>query len=689
MSGLKLGDTSLSIGHSEQKLDNFRKSKKKRQVTNRLYEKTKPSSNLHELAKPSDKLILDKKRQVNPELLPNQNKIPPHLRGELAKRDWLTPKSESPQGGQVVYRPLIELNAFVPQGDGDSEVDSTINFVENTASQINNTVTQINTTITEVALTEVEVANPLNWNVLDMGKPIQGKQSPVAHAHGKFGNSKLNFVKGSANTVQKFSEVQSSSDNDSDPSSQSLEMSQDLCQESAYHIHSSINNARLKGKQASIEKATVKEQFIHEHKSNFKLEKQRLKSSAEYSESNPLSKWQQRRKIKKKYAKEYRECMKTGRKVLRSQGNSSFLERQAAALAQRFRDGMMTIFRSIVTKPQIILLFLLGFLFMGMMSAMTSVTNMVMQAVIAGAFGTTSSSYTAEEDDLLKVESNYKDKEQELQEKIDNIESTMSGYDEYRYNLSEIGHDPHELAALLTALYHAYTPSQVASKLNEIFARQYTLTTVASTETKTDSEGNPIPWKVLTVTLTNTDIDSLAKDFLDDDQYGHYLLLKETKGNHPDLFGDYMGGSGGAVGDVDFEIPDHYLDDDAFARVYAEAIKYLGYPYKWGGQSPSTSFDCSGFMYWIYNSTGVYPHSRLTAGGYYNICTKFGADQRQAGDLIFFTGTSSHATISHVGMYIGDGMMIHSASAGVSFAPVDSGYWAKSDVFVCYGRLPI
>ncbi len=664
MSGLKLGDSSLSMSKADVKLDKVRQSKKKRQAPRRLYDKTKPSSKLHEVAKPSDKLILDKKRQVNPELLPNMNKIPPHLRGELEKRDWITPKTQTPQGGQVVYRPLIELNAFVPQGDGVTEVGS--NVAQNTVNQVNSTFNQ--------------VVKPLNWDISEMGvgvNPTNSSNAPVP-----LGKSGLRFVKGSANALSKASD----SESDSDPSRQAIQMSQELCQESAYHIHSGIQKMKFREQQVRIEKATVREEFIHEHKRNFKLEKQKLKSSAEYSDSNPLSKWQQRHKIKRQYAKEYKKRMKTGRKALRSERS---VARQAAALAQRMREAMMTIFRSVATKPHVILMLLLAFLFMGMLSSMVSLSTMVIQGVIGGAFATTSSSYTAKEEDLLEVEADYKEKEQALQDKIDNIETTMSGYDEYRYNLSEIGHDPHELAALLTALYHAYTPREVASKLDEIFARQYNLSTVATTETKYDSEGNPYDWKVLTVTLTNTDIDSFAREFLDDEQYEHYLLLKQTQGNHPDLFGDYMGGSGGAVGDVDFEIPDHYLDNEDFAKVYAEAIKYLGYPYKWGGQSPSTSFDCSGFMYWIYNSTGVYSHSRLTAGGYYNICTKFGADQRQAGDLIFFTGTSSHASISHVGMYIGDGMMIHSASAGVSYAPVDSGYWARSDIFVCYGRLPV
>ncbi|MFI3255814.1 MAG: NlpC/P60 family protein, partial [Eubacteriales bacterium] len=383
-----------------------------------------------------------------------------------------------------------------------------------------------------------------------------------------------------------------------------------------------------------------------------------------------VNKWQQKQRIKRSYAQQYRS----------SHPKYNIVTRKATDIGKK-------LLQVVKSDPKVwFIVFGMAFLLLVICTTFAS-CSVISTSIVSSTASTT---YTSEEADLLEVEAAYQSKETALQTQIDNIETTYPDYDEYVYNLVEIGHDPHQLASLLTALYHVYTLDMVEDILQEIFERQYTITHTPSTETRTDGDGNSYTVTILTTTLTNTPINSFAHEFLTDEQYELYEIILACKGNMPDLFGDYLGGSsGGAVGDVDFEIPDHYLDDEDFAKVYAEAIKYLGYPYAWGGQSPSTSFDCSGFMYWIYNATGVYSHSRLTAGGYYNLCTKFDSSQRQAGDFIFFTGTSSHATISHIGMYIGDGMMIHCASAGVSFAPVDSGYWARSDIYVCYGRLPI
>ncbi len=514
-------------------------------------------------------------------------------------------------------------------------------------------------------------------------KKLTMKKKPTNKGH-----TQRNLEKAPENTVRAEIHREIAKYEDDNLGVKAVHQTEQAVEQSARFVNYTIESINRKNKlrpfnqletaQGKLHKA---EQKLQRKTVNYRFQKYKLENSAEYSKSSTLSKFKQKQRIKKAYAQEYR---------LRKMGKSTTTAGQTTTkatskVANKLLDVGKTVVQSVAKDPKIWLIALGVLLILAMISSIFG-TGTMMSQVISGS--TTVTTYTADDEDLLEVDAAYTAKESALQTKIDNIESEHSGYDEYRYNLAEIGHNPYDLAALLTALFHAYTLDDVEDFLDEIFARQYNLTLTPSTETRYDADGNPYTWKILTVTLTNSDISSIARDFLTDEEYEHFQLLQATKGNKPDIFGDYFGGSG-ALGDIDYEIPSHYLTDTDFARVYAEAIRYLGYPYSWGGQSPSTSFDCSGFMYWIYNSTGVYSHSRLTAQGYYNLCTKFGADQRQAGDFIFFTGTSSHATISHIGMYVGDGMMIHSASAGVSFASVDSGYWATSGTYVCYGRLPI
>lgn len=454
----------------------------------------------------------------------------------------------------------------------------------------------------------------------------------------------------------------SNQNKDDNVGSEALQRTEQLAEKATYRLKSF---EKLSENKSTVSLRTWKKSaLVEERTEHFRFTKN-SSTTASPTQQSSKNQWQ-KANIKKAYAKDYRASKTT----------ANAMKRKVSTMGQK---AMV----SVKSNPTVMLYIIGGLALVLLICSTFSSCSSLGGAVVSSTVATT---YTSEDDDLLEVEANYVARETALQSQIDNIETTHSGYDEYRYNLVEIGHDPHQLASILTAKYQSYTLAKVLSDLDTIFSMQYTLTLTPSTETRTDSEGNSYTVSILTVTLTNTPISSFVEELLDDNQYQLYQILLATKGNKPDIFGNYLGG---AIGDIDFEIPDHYLDDEDFAKVYAEAIKYLGYPYQWGGQSPTTSFDCSGFMYWIYNASGVYTHSRLTAGGYYNICTKFGADQRQAGDFIFFTGTSSHATISHIGMYVGDGMMIHSASAGVSFAPVDTGYWARSDVFVCYGRLPI
>lgn len=330
---------------------------------------------------------------------------------------------------------------------------------------------------------------------------------------------------------------------------------------------------------------------------------------------------------------------------------------------------------------------------------------------------TVASSYTAEDSDILAVNQSYRDLEADLQRRIDNIESEHPGYDEYRYSLSEIGHDPYDLAALLTVLYEDYTPDEVQGKLQEVFNQQYKLTTQRIVETRTrtvtktghhtvrNEDGTTsreeytytveeeYEYYILKVTLENKSLGTVIQNLhLTDDQMERYNLLKETYGNKKYLFGDDIyanpdadgGGSGSSAG-VTYEPSGEALTDSQFAAMWQEASKYLGRAYVWGGSSPSTGFDCSGFVCWVINQSGVGHIGRTTAEGIRQWCDTIPKSERQPGDIIFFQGTYDTPGASHVGIYIGDGKMIHCGDP-IKVSNVDSGYFAQH--FLCYGRIP-
>jgi cell wall-associated NlpC family hydrolase len=340
--------------------------------------------------------------------------------------------------------------------------------------------------------------------------------------------------------------------------------------------------------------------------------------------------------------------------------------------------------------------------------------------LVSNLFGDSAiaSSYTAEDEDIKTVNQNYKDLEAELQETLDNIESDHPGYDEYRYTLSEIGHDPYELAAMLTVLYESYEPEEVQEKLQEIFDRQYELKLTPKTEIRTRTETRTghrtvhnadgttdreeytyevevqYEYHILNVTLTNASLDTVVNQIgFTDDQMERYLLLKETYGNKKYLFEDDIyanpdadsGGSSGGSAGVVYEPSGEALTDSQFAAMWQEASKYLGRAYVWGGSSPSTGFDCSGFVCWVINHSGVGSVGRTTAEGLRQWTNTIPASERQPGDIIFFQGTYDTAGASHVGIYIGDGKMIHCGDP-IKISDVDSGYFKQH--FLCYGRIP-
>ena len=308
-------------------------------------------------------------------------------------------------------------------------------------------------------------------------------------------------------------------------------------------------------------------------------------------------------------------------------------------------------------------------------------------------------SFTAQDDDIRTVNAQYTDKETELQRKIANIERDYPGYDEYRYSLNEISHNPFELAALLTVLYEDYTPAEVQAKLTEICEKQYKLDLRERVEIRTktvtrydDVTGEPYEveveyeYKILNVTLTNYSVDYVARHIgLNEEQIERYEILLQTYGNKPYLFeGDPY-----AIQTLeyeDYQVPAEFLTDVQFGNMLHEAEKYLGMEYVWGGSSPGTGFDCSGFVSYVLNHCGNgWNVGRQTANGLMRSCTtRVSKADAKPGDLVFFQGTYATSGASHVGIYVGNGMMIHCGNP-IQYASIESNYWQRH--FLTFGRI--
>ena len=403
--------------------------------------------------------------------------------------------------------------------------------------------------------------------------------------------------------------------------------------------------------------------------------------------SNPISRWRQKQELKKRYM-EAKASGKAG-----ASGAAKGGKRAAEGTKSLVDKGI----EFVKEHPKAILiagvLGLLVMLIAGMFSSCTAMFAGSGNAVLG-------TSYTAEDADILGADADYSALETALDNQISNIESTHPGYDEYRYDLAEIGHNPYELASYLTVLFEDYTRAEVQSTLQSLFAQQYTLTLTPEvevryrTETRTDSEGNdydvevPYNYYILNVKLTNKGLGAVIRDSgLTTEQADRYDVLMTTSGNRSELFGeDVYGVSGGEY--TDYDIPGEALTDEKFRRMITEAEKYLGYPYVWGGSNPSTSFDCSGFVSWVINHSGNgWSVGRLGAKGLKGICDIIPPDQAKPGDLIFFHHTydaPDPSDATHVGIYVGDGMMIHCGNP-ISYASTESSYWQSH--FLCFGRI--
>ena len=407
-----------------------------------------------------------------------------------------------------------------------------------------------------------------------------------------------------------------------------------------------------------------------------------LKENPELA-GNPLSRFHQKQQIKRQYAKDLRNAGKSAGKAARKTGKA------AGEATKKTTDFIARHWKGILTVGVFLLLIVLIF------TGLSSCAAMI-QGGVTSIVGT---SYTAEDEAIREVEADYKELESGLREEIADIETDYPDYDEYQYHLDEIGHDPFALASYLTAKLYDYTREEAQAEIQALFEKQYTLTlreeiqTRYRTETTTDpdtgettTEQVPYDYYILHVTLTNKNIETLAGELLTPEQKEMFDIYMETKGNKPDVFGENYATQPGGGQYTDYEIPPEALSDERFAAMIAEAEKYLGYPYVWGGSSPSTSFDCSGFVCWVINHSGAGSIGRTTAQGIFNHTTPIAPGEAKPGDIIFFTGTyDSGSAVSHVGIYVGNGMMIHCGNP-ISYASVNTPYWQQH--FYAYGRLP-
>ena len=405
--------------------------------------------------------------------------------------------------------------------------------------------------------------------------------------------------------------------------------------------------------------------------------------------SNPVSKWQQKQAIKKQYAAaKHNQAAQTTAKAAE---NTAKAAKKAAEKAEKAGKYVWEHRRGFAIAAAILLM--LAFLLNGLSSC-----SVIMDGVGSGIAAST---YPSQDADMLGAEAQYCEMEAELQRYLDTYESTHD-YDEYHFDLDTIEHDPYVLISIITALHQGeWTLDEVQGTLQMLFDRQYILTEDVVVETRyrtetdtwTDADGNthtdtyqvPYDYYICTVTLENFNLSHVPVYIMSEEQLGMYATYMATLGNRPDLFpgsgyiGKYVEGSY-----TDYDIPPEALDDEVFDAIIKEAEKYLGYPYVWGGSSPSTSFDCSGFVSWVINHSG-WDVGRLGAQGLCNICTPVSSANVKPGDLVFFTGTYDTPGVSHVGIYVGNNMMIHCGDP-ISYANLNSSYWQSH--FYRYGRLP-
>ncbi len=444
---------------------------------------------------------------------------------------------------------------------------------------------------------------------------------------------------------------------------------------SAYHSHKLKPYREAAKAEKRLDKANI----------NF-LQKKAIRENPQLS-SNPVSRWKQKQSIKRNYAAT--KAGKSTRTAQKATENAGKAVRTAAAQAKKAV--------AFITNHKKVVL-IIGVLFLVLVILMNTVSScsMLFQSGLQSIAATT---YPSTDEAMLAAEASYVSMEAQLQNEVDNYETLHSGYDEYCYNVDEIWHDPYVLISIITAWHGGeWTLDEVQDTLSMLFEKQYQLTEDVEVEVRyrtetatwTDAEGNEhtntyevsYNYYICNVTLNNENLAHLPVFIMSEDKVGMYAMYISTLGNRPDLF---PASASTKKEYTDYDIPPEALEDEQFAAIMKEAEKYLGYPYVWGGSSPKTSFDCSGFVSWVINHSG-WNVGRLGAQGLYNICTPVSVADAQPGDLVFFEHTYDTTGVSHVGIYVGDGMMI-AAGDPISFTSIETSYWQSH--FYAFGRLPV
>ena len=453
--------------------------------------------------------------------------------------------------------------------------------------------------------------------------------------------------------------------------------------------------AKMQGKQnARTTKSTVQEPTAAQNAGD---------SGSSEGGSNWLSRWRQKRDIRQSY---YAAAHSGGTAAQTAGGKSAASSGTAAArsgveqvvdkgksVVSTAVNGLMTAAKSNVHVIAIMGVFLL--LILMVMSGFSS-------CGILFSGGTQVSGqtiYTAEDRDIRGAEEDYKKLEKELDKKIKRTPQDHPGYDEYQYHLDDIEHDPWQLTSFLSTLYDDYTRSEVQGKLKETFEKQYKLTTWVEVQTRYKTvilidpitgmpytTQVPYKYKIFHTKLENKSLEVIIRQELNDDQWKRYQIFQETLGGRPYLFNGGLppgGSDGSGAPGIDYTVPAEALTDTEFAALYEEAKKYVGTPYVWGGSTPETGFDCSGYVCWVYNQAG-YDVGRTTANGLWNKCQHISEAEAKPGDLVFFSGTYDTPGMSHVGLYLGNGMMV-SAGDPIKYANIHSSYWQQ--YLAGFGRL--
>lgn len=447
--------------------------------------------------------------------------------------------------------------------------------------------------------------------------------------------------------------------------------------DSYFYGKSRLQPKRLKNRPVQAEFGSIRMENRKSGTSALYMESRASKGKAEFvsvqAQKKPQAKLNQKKRLKKDYASAFRANASESRHSTKTMVFGA--EKAIGQTGGKLKDFLIEIVSQ--KKSVVAIVVAAGIAVISMFSGMSQVGAIVAQS--GRAF--VESTYLSSDDDIKNADADYEKKEKQLQDQIDHIESDYSGYDEYRYQVDEISHDPYALASYLTAKFGNYKRGDVAAELDALFQQQYTLSLEESmeirtrTETRTETYTDPetgeteteeyeveveYEYWILTITLTNKGVDAIVQDKLGDNQKMYYSAYLSTKGNRSYLFGTDTPSGNVAGGGMSYDVPPEALEDEAFARMLAEGEKYLGRAYVWGGSNPTTGFDCSGFICWIINHSGNgWNVGRTTAEGLRSACTYVSPSEAKPGDLIFFQGTYNTTGASHVGLYVGNGVMLH------------------------------